>query len=84
MTDWVLGSNGASCRVMAESRGAPYGMLHPGLLDGALHCIPFYRIEYWYPEIAKGINVIDGKVTYAGVAEAFGLDYVPLESVIAL
>jgi alanine dehydrogenase len=35
------------------------------------------------PEIAQGINVIDGKVTYAGVAEAFGLKYTPLEKVIA-
>jgi alanine dehydrogenase len=26
-------------------------------------------------EIAKGINIIDGKVTYLGVAEAFGLPY---------
>lgn len=34
------------------------------------------------PEIAKGINVIDGKVTYKGVADAFGLDYVPLEEVL--
>lgn len=54
MTDWVMGQNGAHCRVMAESRGVPYGMLHPGLLDGALHCIPFYHIKSWYPEIAKG------------------------------
>lgn len=28
--------------------------------------------------IAKGVNVIDGKVTYQGVAEAFGLTYTPL------
>ncbi len=26
-------------------------------------------------EIAKGINIIDGKITYLGVAEAFGLPY---------
>jgi alanine dehydrogenase len=34
------------------------------------------------PEIAQGINVIDGKVTYAGVAEAFGLKYTPIEKVL--
>lgn len=28
--------------------------------------------------IARGINVMDGKVTYRGVAEAFGLAYTPL------
>ena len=34
------------------------------------------------PEIAQGINVIDGKVTYRGVAEAFGLKYTPIEKVL--
>ena len=34
------------------------------------------------PEIAQGINVIDGKVTFAGVAEAFGLKYTPIEKVL--
>jgi alanine dehydrogenase len=33
------------------------------------------------PEIAKGINIIEGKVTYEGVAEAFGLPYTPLERI---
>jgi alanine dehydrogenase len=33
------------------------------------------------PEIARGVNIIQGKVTYQGVAEAFGLPYEPLESV---
>jgi alanine dehydrogenase len=33
------------------------------------------------PEIAKGINIMAGKVTYPGVAEAFGLKYTPLEKV---
>ena len=31
------------------------------------------------PALAKGVNVIDGKVTYEAVAEAHGLDYTPLE-----
>jgi alanine dehydrogenase len=34
------------------------------------------------PELARGINIIDGKITYAGVAEAFSLAYSSLESVI--
>ncbi len=34
------------------------------------------------PEIKLGLNMIDGKITYAGVAEAFGFDYVPVDSVI--
>jgi len=34
------------------------------------------------PEIAKGINVLKGKVTYKAVAEAFGLEYWPLETLL--
>jgi alanine dehydrogenase len=33
-------------------------------------------------ELARGINIIDGKVTYRGVAEAFGLEYTPLDAVL--
>jgi alanine dehydrogenase len=32
--------------------------------------------------LAKGANIIDGKITYKGVAEAFDLPYVPLEDAI--
>ncbi len=35
------------------------------------------------PEIAKGANIINGKVTYkGGVAEAFGLEYTDINSLI--
>jgi alanine dehydrogenase len=34
------------------------------------------------PEIAEGINIMAGKVTYPGVAEAFALKYTPLEKVL--
>jgi alanine dehydrogenase len=34
------------------------------------------------PELARGINIIEGKVTYRGVADAFDLEYTPLESVL--
>ena len=33
--------------------------------------------------LARGVNVIDGKVTYGAVAEAHGLEYTPLEDVLA-
>ncbi len=33
--------------------------------------------------LAKGVNVLDGKITYKPVADAHGLDYVPLASLIA-
>ena len=32
--------------------------------------------------LARGVNVIDGKITYEAVAEAHGLDYTPLEDVL--
>jgi alanine dehydrogenase len=32
--------------------------------------------------LALGLNVVNGKVTYPGVAEAFGLDYTPVEDVL--
>lgn len=32
--------------------------------------------------LALGLNVVNGKVTYPGVAEAFGLDYTPVEKVL--
>lgn len=33
-------------------------------------------------ELAKGLNIVKGKVTYKGVAEAFNLKYEPIESVL--
>jgi alanine dehydrogenase len=33
--------------------------------------------------LALGINMVEGKVTIRGVAEAFGLDYVPVDDVLA-
>ncbi|OGP66241.1 MAG: alanine dehydrogenase [Deltaproteobacteria bacterium RBG_13_47_9] len=34
------------------------------------------------PEIKLGANVVKGKVTYKGVADAFGLEYVPIDSLL--
>jgi len=34
------------------------------------------------PEIKLGANVIKGKVTYKGVADAFGLEYVSIDSIL--
>jgi alanine dehydrogenase len=33
-------------------------------------------------EIKRGANVVKGKVTYKGVADAFGLEYVPIDSLL--
>ena len=33
-------------------------------------------------EIKLGANVIDGQVTYQGVADAFGLEYTPVDSLL--
>ena len=34
--------------------------------------------------LARGVNVIDGKITYEAVAEAHGMDYSPLDDVLRL
>lgn len=34
-------------------------------------------------EIRGGANVVDGRITYRGVADAFGLDYSPIETLLA-
>ncbi len=34
------------------------------------------------PALAYGVNIVQGKVTHKGVAEAFGLPYLPLEQVV--
>jgi alanine dehydrogenase len=36
------------------------------------------------PALARGVNVLDGKVTYEAVADAHGLEYSPLEDVLPL
>ncbi|HKF15568.1 MAG TPA: alanine dehydrogenase [Gaiellaceae bacterium] len=36
------------------------------------------------PALARGVNVLDGRVTYEAVAEAHGLEYTPLEDVLRL
>ena len=36
------------------------------------------------PALAKGVNVIEGKLTYEAVAEAHGLEYTPLGAVLPL
>ncbi len=39
-----------------------------------------YRVAARHnPEIARGINIVDGQVTYRGVAEAFSMPYRPVE-----
>jgi alanine dehydrogenase len=34
--------------------------------------------------LARGVNVMDGKITYEAVAEAHGLEFTPLEDVLRL
>jgi alanine dehydrogenase len=36
------------------------------------------------PALARGVNVLDGRVTYQAVAEAHDLEYTPLEDVLPL
>jgi len=36
------------------------------------------------PALARGVNVLDGKITYEAVAEAHSLDFQPLEDLLPL
>jgi alanine dehydrogenase len=36
------------------------------------------------PALARGVNVLEGKITYEAVADAHGLEYTPLEDVLPL
>jgi alanine dehydrogenase len=36
------------------------------------------------PSLARGVNILNGKVTYEAVADAHGLEYAPLEDVLPL
>ena len=36
------------------------------------------------PALGRGVNVIDGRITYEAVADAHGLDYTPLADVLPL
>jgi alanine dehydrogenase len=35
------------------------------------------------PALAKGVNVLDGRITHPGVAEAFGLGYTPISEALS-
>jgi alanine dehydrogenase len=52
----------------------PYGLqlADKGLVGSAIHD----------PALAKGINVLDGKITHPAVAEAFGLEYTPISELL--
>ena len=52
----------------------PYGLLLADLgLSGAV------AVD---PELAGGVNVLNGQITHPGVAEAFGLEYTPLSDMV--
>jgi 3-hydroxymyristoyl/3-hydroxydecanoyl-(acyl carrier protein) dehydratase/1-acyl-sn-glycerol-3-phosphate acyltransferase len=55
MRDLRRGTNGACALVDADSSGLPTGLLHPGLLDAALHCIPHDDPGLWAPALPPGL-----------------------------
>jgi alanine dehydrogenase len=44
----------------------------------------FVRAVAADPALARGVNVLNGKITYAAVAEAHGFEYTPLDDVLPL
>ena len=70
---------GSACSV---AMGTGLGEMKPGSQEGlqlVVDDIQAARAEL----LERGVNVIDGKVTYEAVAEAHGLEYTPLEDVLA-
>ncbi|MDB5461045.1 MAG: omega-3 polyunsaturated fatty acid synthase subunit protein, partial [Caulobacteraceae bacterium] len=55
MRELWRGSNGASAILDADRSGAPVGLLHPGVLDAALHCIPHDDPGLWAPALPPGL-----------------------------
>ena len=47
---------GASCRLDAGAGTVPVGKIHPALLDGCTHAVPFSCLTQWYPELAEHWN----------------------------
>ena len=48
----ILAADGASTMLDAGAGSVPRGLLHPALLDGALHGIPHDRLHLWSPAIS--------------------------------
>ena len=40
------------------------------------------RVFAHNPDLAKGVNMVDGKITYEAVAQAFGMTYTPLREML--
>jgi len=54
---------GAASGVLDAGRGAvPRGLLHPGLLDAALHVIPHDRLSRWSPDIADDVAAFPDRI----------------------
>ena len=51
--------------------------------DAAQYAVAQLRLPQAH-QLARGMNVLYGKVTYEAVADAHGLDYAPLEDVLPL
>ncbi|GAA2920711.1 beta-ketoacyl synthase N-terminal-like domain-containing protein [Streptomyces enissocaesilis] len=49
-----MGDAGSSGVLDTRRCKVPAGTLHPGLLDGALHVVPFQKLELWDPRIPSG------------------------------
>jgi 3-hydroxymyristoyl/3-hydroxydecanoyl-(acyl carrier protein) dehydratase/1-acyl-sn-glycerol-3-phosphate acyltransferase len=56
MTGLVRGSNGATVTLDAQAGAVPFGLLHPALIDAALHGIPDDP-EEWAGERGRGLAV---------------------------
>jgi hypothetical protein len=69
LTRWALSSSGGS-GVLEVARGrVPRGMLHQGLLDGALHVIPAQSLWQWTPTVSRGLVAIPHRLDWLELYE---------------
>ncbi len=59
----------------------PYALQITNLVDSNNKLIPEKLLAN--EELARGVNIVDGKITYDGVARAFDMPYVQLEEALA-
>jgi len=64
LTEWSLSAQGATGTVDASAGSVPRGLLHQGLLDGALHVIPAQALWQWSPTITRDTVAIPHRLDW--------------------
>ena len=69
LSSWSLSSVGASGVLDCSCGVVPRGLLHQGLLDGALHVIPAQALWQWSPSIGRDVVGIPHRLAWLEIYE---------------